>query len=1634
MSNNHSQQDKAKRLFSYLRELAQQKLKVTSDVNDFEQVIWVDDIPRERECSCVAWQTANAEDQDTWVEIKKPKRKAPPALPAELQDWITQKDLTNSSAQPVPITSRVIEEKNEIGESETKVLSFESNPNLNMQWTAYLNQSWIPWATEDQRVSKVEAIYKQLFTMHQKQQKLGEAFEVVFGIGLLTMKSGLTKPVRRHILTTRVVVNFDTRNGVISIQAPSGGAKLMLEHEMVAPQERPNIGDFETFSRDASDKIWDNLTIEGFLKMWTTAYSAESQYEHSFTPQSPSDRPLVRLAPAVILRKQTERSLIKVYDEIISQIQSGTQLPAGIRNLLETTNTSTDEYPKHTESTDELKHEEVLFPLASNPEQKRIADRLTMSHGVLVQGPPGTGKSHTIANLVCHLLSSGKKILVTSHTNRALQVLQDKFPEEISALAVSLLSEDASGLRALEDSVQGIMSKLNQWDANQNLNDIRNTERELQVTRSEISIIRSKLRSIREEETRKHHIAEGKYSGTLATIATKVQTEKEEFGWFKEDVKKNELPPLKSNEIAELIELNSRLSKSDEELIERKLPDKTKLISNDQFSVLCETERSLKALVEESNKSSIHAYKAKVLPLTIPQRERLLARLKEFRSKTTLLQSYSQTWVQEAKTNILGQQDRKWREIVETTRKKINSIRSIWTQTGELNVEGVQTNELAKIKAMAIDLREHLQKGGSLGFGPFKARPVKDAQKLIHDVYVNGRLCKTIQETSLLQHWIEIQEELIGLNSIWSSIDGPTSGQPNIQLVHFEDLCNPIDTLLDSLELIRSIRNEGLPESIWQDDKDVANLIHSIEALLIEERYNTSKEAFDQLSRDLAPNDPKIAHPVYDLLQRAISQRDPILYANGLAQIDGHERTKELASRRDELLNRLKVETRWCYNIISNRLADSDIQERLSNDFESAWVWSYTKNWLAEIMDPHAQQKLAEQQKALQEKEQEHIRRLCALKAWRHCFEKMTDEEQQHLIAWTQAVKKIGKGTGKHANRYRREAQYHMEQCRAAIPAWIMPIHRVTESIKPGTELYEVAIIDEASQSGPEALFLHYIAKKVVVVGDDKQISPDTWVDLGDVQSLREKLIPDIPFANYIGVESSYFDFASIRFKGKIRLREHFRCMPEIIQFSNNLCYQSEPLIPLKQFGADRIEPVVAAYHVKDGYQNGSTGKSWNPPEADAVVAKIKEIVENERYNGKTIGVISLLGDFQARHIEKKLLEEISPEEIERRELICGDAYAFQGDERDVIILSMVSAPTEGHSIGVLSKDKDSRRFNVAASRAKEQMILFHSATLSDLSPKCCRYKLLEYFQNPQIKRTFIDGKPIDEIREASLRTDRAIFAPPSPFDSWFEVDVFLKIHDRGYRVIPQYEVANRRIDLVIEGVKGQLAVECDGDFWHGPEKYEEDMARQRDLERCGWHFWRIRESSFRSDANVSLESLWKLLEKRCIHPFAQQAKEETYKQNQNPIQIKTNNIIPPPTKKEPVSMIGATVIAEIINAANQATSITTTSNPAESIRSQDVETGDNSLINFVLKIDKEIWFHVSTSERATSFEKKISYAIGKALRFKSLPSHKQSYWALVALKSAVEKGIVDRSVVDRVVPIEELSCLLEKIKPGRTA
>ena len=286
-------------------------------------------------------------------------------------------------------------------------------------------------------------------------------------------------------------------------------------------------------------------------------------------------------------------------------------------------------------------------------------------------------------------------------------------------------------------------------------------------------------------------------------------------------------------------------------------------------------------------------------------------------------------------------------------------------------------------------------------------------------------------------------------------------------------------------------------------------------------------------------------------------------------------------------------------------------------------------------------------------------------------------EEAPYLDAALQmfltAIRRIGKGTGKSASRLRRDARDAMETSYAAVPCWIMPSWRISESLPATLASFDLVIFDEASQSDIAALPALLRAKKVLIVGDDKQVSPTAaFIEEQRLRSLRMHYLDGQPFGALLLPGNSLYELALACYPGRrIMLREHFRCVEPIIRFSFQ--FYTDEIVPVRvPKASERLSPPLIDVHVVEGRKDRS---NRNLAEAEAIVEEIARIVADPAMASRTIGVISLIGAKQAQLIQAMLLERIGEDAYVRHDIACGDSAVFQGKERDIVLLSMVECP-----------------------------------------------------------------------------------------------------------------------------------------------------------------------------------------------------------------------------------------------------------------------------------------------------------------------------------------------------------------------
>jgi very-short-patch-repair endonuclease len=1486
------ERDKAIRLFTYLKEICVLRTSQVRSVSAYDKVFWLSDLPRHKLCRSMVWRLidppSSVSDQhsDAWIEVRKPVLKSPPELPDELEPWIKDEELTDSSLREPGLYEQILLSavQGDSGNADSNAMaSLSEYPQVFDKWVEYVETKWKPWATEDRELQKVQKAYNQLFNIYQRQDKLGEQYEVIFGVGLLAWKSPKSGEIRRHILALHARIEFDRVRGIMNVGPSIDGPQPMLECSMLEISDRPNPTDLTGIEEDAialDGDPWDTLGLERVLRGFANALPTTGDYALSFEHAGEaSEKPRVRLAPAVILRKRTRRTFEDFYRQIIEQIQEGEEIPENIRRIIDVIDDSPQEGKEEIEINEGATaaaplEGELYFPLPANDEQKRIVRKVEHRRGVLVQGPPGTGKSHTIANLVSHFLAHGKRVLVTSETPRALEVLRNKLPDEIEELCVVWLGSGPDSQKALEKSVIGITQRKANWNASRELSLIDQYARQLDTERREQARLRHDLRACREADVYQHSNIFGRYSGTLQQIAIQINQERDRFNWFADRPRDTADPPLSADELFQMVQIHRKLTPQIIAELKLKQFPLDQLLQPNEFSRLVDAERRADIAHKEAQDKRSYPGYSQLSALDRNKRDAIKGMIDGILATQDTLSKHFHSWAERASREIAGDQDRVWRQILAGTIAHVDFIERLLNEHGTLEVAGLGSGkDLRPVEDHATALMKHLGMGKGFGFWFFRAQVVKDGRYLLESVTVNGKPCRDLQTLKQLTAWISISSRINTLGELWRGITTPPAGNAVLQCSAYRDLCEPIEQALelhDKIEEIRKTCREypGIRFPAWHSQEEVRALHRALDAMNLEEDFMTAQRVFTPLADSLAEFvNAGHSHTSTEQLRQAVSRRDSELYRatyESLSSLQSHanahkfargvhERFRSCAPRTCEAYDKSSSEPEW---------------DRRLEEFEAAWVWAKTDRWLNEVNDKDRPKRTQRALENSASREREALKKLAAAKAWLHCMNNLREKERMALIAWSQAVAKIRSGTGKYAETYRETARQKLDECRSAIPAWVMPLYQVVQTTRARRHQFDVVIIDEASQSGPEALLLNYISDKIIVVGDDKQITPlHVGVDREQVLYLRRKHLQGIPHEEALDLQGSLFSQAELRFPDRIRLREHFRCMPEIIQFSNNLSYSTEPLIPLRQYGADRLKPIQTVF-VKEGYRKGAAEDIENAPEAKAIVAQIAECCEDPAYTGKTFGVISLMGSRQSELINSLLLgkDGIGAEEIEKRHLVCGRPYDFQGDERDVIFLSLVDAPQDGQPCRMIRDADTQRRFNVAVSRARDQLWLFHSPTLNDLRPECLRYRLLEYCQNPKVDQPEeIGDTTVTTLRRMALNKSLREMKPKDannslPFDSWFEVDVFLKIVDRGYRVLPQYRVNERRIDLVVEGLRGRLAVECDGDEFHTLEHWDADMTRQRELERCGWTFWRLRGSEFYREPEAALTELWETL------------------------------------------------------------------------------------------------------------------------------------------------------------------------------
>ncbi|MER7394880.1 AAA domain-containing protein [Streptomyces sp. NPDC000151] len=1470
---------RVRQIFRFLAEAEESKARPVRTLDGAAGVVWFEDLPHTPGVE-VMLDDALATDGGAWLTVVRPEREEAPHPEPLLAPWVDEPRIRDFQQTRAPHLRRRIEPEypdwsggiplektyHELDEHPKR----EKIEKLYAAW----EEEWLAWAERRRAIDPLVKLYDRLHKIHEDAANLGEAYELVLGLGRLTWQTSVGQRVERHLVTHRATLRLDPSTGTLTAAPDPTGSGLELEEGMLEGAQHvpgPVREQIVEVLENASD-VTDPEHLEALhtaLRSWVNAAHSAGGYSSMVERVKPLrlDVPQVALTPALVLRERNRRSTMDALKAIARQIDAGTS-PTELLGYLAGRGGALTAAERAAAEGDgaEADSGEVYFALPANEEQRTIAERLRGNRLVVVQGPPGTGKTHTIANLVTDLLAQGKRVLITSHTPRALRVLRDKLPESIRDLCVSRTEDGAAAQRELEASVQRILSEYAGYDPKASERDIRALQSRLARARSAQQAMLRDLALLREQETHRFEAEIGDYSGSLQEIAQRLTSEAERYDWL--GPVPQEQPALSADDALRLLHA-TRAFTPHQQALAAEVPSLSELPDPGDFEEAVTVVRSAEAAHAAVRQDPLSGeYDSAVRNLGEDEQQRLAAALDAFtasRARAASLAAAAGPWAEELLREVTAGQDWQARSRQAAVTDALAAVDASLTALGTAMVSGLEQFDPVTALGQATALHDGLAQGQKLR-GPLgmRSKLAKTAGAFAEAVRVDGRAPEDAGTAALVLARIQLELRLSQVESEWGSPAAAWQGH-GPRLARLRQDAEALEALLTVAAartdvLTAAAISPALTGATWHDpavENAVRAVLRAATTLRAAERSRRVIEETEEVLRTWSER-PDVSPAVVRALD-SVRAQDP----------EGYRKfSREMSEVRDAVRLRAEqqaalVRAREDFPSLAERITDSAEDEawdvRLPLLAE-AWAWSAWWDRMERLTDPEAERVLRTRLTEADDEARIMLARLAAARAWHRCLGLLTGDQSRALSAYQQAARRI---KGKYQHRYRRDAQAALRKAQTAVPAWIMPVHAVAETVpmdRPG--IFDVVIVDEASQSGLEAMLLSWLADRMVVVGDSKQVSPsNVGLKQDEYFHLRDRLLtalePDV--RSLFGPESSFFDLteALSAGRGTLMLKEHFRCMPEIISFSNELCYNRQ-LQPLRQYGADRLPPVRTVY-VEKGEASGNNTRLVNIAEAEALVDAITRCCADPAYDGRTMGVISMRASkAHLTELENLLAERLDYEQREERRIRVGDAEDFQGDERHVMFVSCVNSATTaaGTVPGGFTGKTYEQRINVAASRAQDQVWVFHSARPEHFHENDLRRQWLDHLTRPTDEETVtVPGEVLPDVRHES-------------FDSLFQQQVYLELIGRGYRVRPGYRVGRHAIDLVVEGGTRRLAVACDGDVFAEGEDASTGAARQRDLERVDWTFVRIRGSRFHLDREQALAPLWAEIDRLGIEPM----------------------------------------------------------------------------------------------------------------------------------------------------------------------
>lgn len=1435
-------------LYQYIAEVVKSIKTEKKDIHNEEWCYFLEELPKHSGITLNYLDNKNNLANQKILQVEKIPFLEPLAIDKELLDWLSGD--WGDYKSPIKLLSEKITKENDA----SKVVNISKKEKEILEKLLKDRKLWVE---EQKKIEVVRNLFDTLYNKYLVLDRDSDTLELVVANGLVKVPN---EDIYYPILLKKVNFSIDTEKNIISITDASDNDFITQELYLNFLAEVENINLDKVFYLE--DKIVENNihpiskndTIKDFFREFIHNLNPRAQFIEDLDKKNKESVITIEWKPILFIRKKDDGK-VEAINNIIKDIENGGEIPEYLSELVGVIGSdkrAIEPIP------------DILFTKETNNEQIEIIKSLYSHRAVVVQGPPGTGKTHTIANLLGHFLAEGKNVLITSQTKKALDVLKEKIPTDIQDLCISMLDDDSSDLG---NSVESISEKLGYLNLETLKNEYEEIENQRNELKEDIKNIKRKIFNIKYQES--HPIIYNNESITLREAGEFLRKNQRELDRIPGIVSSGVTCPINNENLAFLKSgYKKSVSREEEKEIELGLNKVSDFWTLEEFKEMLENKKEIMSRLDLLLKNKKYHINDNLFYVD----DKMLIDLDKFKNYSGIdkiipedLKSI-EDWKKDvciAGTENSG--DRKiWLEFIKDIRRLYDLTNMTKDQLFKKEVV-YKDIDVSTAKKLIIGLKKGIERPGFF----FKHRLRKARKQISDKVTINNRILETLYDCNVALEYTTLIELKENTKNTWNIL---MTGNSLLENSNNKNLYKQLYSYADQMEyllnwydrekktFLHKIENAGFEKlninktegnPIYVDEvNQIFDFIPSLEELIAIGKIALEYREVDiKRSEYLVKieNIIKENSPLGREIKNAILNENTDKYSETLEKLRVLSEKEVLYKKYKELLHDIKtVANSW-----GEELENGLFNEKIENIYN---VWRYKQ--ISQKLKELAEKPYFNLQADILEKSEELKKLttdLVTKKTWYNIIKFIEEKDNlaisQALKGWKQTVQKIGKGTGKNTNIHKKNAKEKMLLCQKVVPAWIMPLNKVFDTLNPVENKFDIVIIDEASQSDISSLILLYMAKKIIIVGDDKQVSPsDVGVNIDKINMFRRKYIKGkVVNDDLYGIRASLYSIVSTTFQ-PISLREHFRSVPEIIGYSNRTSYDNQ-ILPLRDSNSSILKPAIIDYKVNGRRDEKS---KINRVEAETIVSLIEACLAMKEYKNSTFGVISLLGDEQAELIQDLIVKRIPATEIENHKILCGNSASFQGDERDIMFISLVDSSEENKSLRLVGEGVEGairKRYNVAISRAKDQLWIVHSIDKNSLKEGDLRKELFEYIDS--LKENVFDKTAIENITASD-----------------FENEVARHLLEKNYTIKQKWRVGSYDIDMVAIYDDKKIAIECDGKILnHTEEEVIANLEEQEILERCGWKFIRVRASEYFRNPEKAIKDLIIQLDDKGVYP-----------------------------------------------------------------------------------------------------------------------------------------------------------------------